>query len=544
MKYGLILLVACLPLAVLTADSFFAAVEVPRSPPEPDWRPAEEELLKAKERLAADTKVAKLFSEPTWSEEIQVDKLPPDVQKKATKSLANATRSLGRVQAARRLAARFQHIDWEPEPKPSLARWVDRAQRWLTHMEDWDCDLWKVLDPKAPEEPTPPEEIKARIVALLPESGDVFTRLAGRVAKIKAGVEVCVDVEKNAPQLFKEKKYKECLDLLEKVLNADPAEKIENAASKEIREVALKNGESLRERAAFLLAWHESPPPPLPGRPADAMDKQQVTQELDRIDAFFKRWREALRRNPDPTLNRNNYEQLVDRQKQLNKRLDVLANREKIIAEIKEMAKSRDLVELRKSAAVLEQKIENNEVGDKSELRESARESVRTWLETKAFPLKRPPDWLRKVKEAVDSVNRRRIGWWSKTENQINWRFSPWNDPKTVDLIGELPEGRSPGRPMYVQLADDYNSEDKGVGRMVRGASQEQWREFFDRCKKWQEDYETYQGRWRTHEEPDKSCKDWNFLPEKSVLPQKDLDDLCKQLAELQGVFAEKAAGK
>jgi len=556
MKYGLILLAACLPLAVLTADSFFSAVEVPASPPEPDWQSAEKALKQAEERLPADAKAAKLFSEATWSEEIhKVDKLPPNVQKKATKSLAAATRFFGRAQVARRLAARFQDIPWEPRTD-TPAEWLDRAQRWFRHMEEWEGKLYQVVDDTTkPEKPPPPEEVKGRIVAILPESGDVFTRLAGRVAKVKADVEVCADVEK-ALQLFNEKKadkYKECLELVVKVLKPDAAEKIENAV---IRELAVYRSERLRKRAAFWLARSESPPPPLPWRPVETMDEQQVRQEIEKLSAFFQRCRVILDRYPHPgkksdadfpvDLDRKPYEELVERQKRLQERLRDWAGIKEIQVEIEELAKARNLAELRKSASAVKQKIETNQVGDKGKLRESARESVRTWLATRAFPPKQPPKWLqdRTIREAVDNVNQRRIGWWSKGQNQTNWRFSPWNDPKKVELIGELPDGRQPGKPMYVQWADNYNSEDTGVGRLTRGASQEQWKEFFDRCQKWQEEYETYQGRSRTHEEPDKSCKDWNFLPEKSVLPHRDLDDLCKQLAELQGLFAEKAANK
>jgi hypothetical protein len=216
------------------------------------------------------------------------------------------------------------------------------------------------------------------------------------------------------------------------------------------------------------------------------------------------------------------------------------------------LAKAGSLEKLKESAVRFRQQLEESkdlQEVDKADMRTRARAVLGDWLINVAFPRKKPPPRLleRDNQEAMAN-NRRYIGKFLFDDLSFykiwfwDGKKNPIDDPQGDDKVHKMYIKELVKPPRYVQWANVYNDTSETLARggthpRDTKALRQQWKEFFEQCKKTQEEFDRYQNRWGITNEPDLSCKDWTFLPDNKVLPHRTLDDLGSQLEDLWLVF-------
>jgi len=395
---------------------------------------------------------------------------------------------------------------------------------WLQDGKDWWVDALKNTEDAK-------KRLDEYIIALrkidlgsIEGADELLDLLKKRQAEIKDEIEVLTAIQEGSERFHQDKNYQKVIDALKNVSR----QKIQD--SRKQQQIAAWIDHVIR-RAEYL------------------RDLQAVAHTIEGLEGFFKHHPDA----PDD-VERRAHQDLRDELASLR----IEAAKKKRIAELEtimaSLAKEGSLDKLKQSAVQFKQQLEGSkdlEEADRSEMRKRARGVLGDWLINVAFPRKRPPAKLLAKDNQEGLANHRRyIGkfflddlhyyriwyWYGKKD--------PIADPQGDEKIDRMQVSDLVKPPRYVQWASVYNETSEALAR--GGADPEnakplhqQWKEFFEQCKKTQDEFDRYQDGWGTVQEPDRSCKDWSFLPDSKskVLPHRNLDDLGQQLEDLWRLF-------
>ena len=350
---------------------------------------------------------------------------------------------------------------------------------------------------------------------------EVFALLERRRAQIDKETGVLAAAQEGC-KLFSDKLYPEAIAVLEK---ASPAA-VQDAAKRQRIDALLRR---YLARAGY---WRE---------------RVQIPRTIEGLDGFFTH-------HPDPPDELDSEAHKQFRAELVGMKAE--AARQKRIAELEaamaSLAKQSTLDTMKASAARFQQQLaESTDIkdADKADFRRRARGAIGQWLTTVAFPRKKPAaKLLERDNQEVIASNKRYIGKFLDDGGHFLkfWQWDgekdPVERPQGDDQIDKIQIAERVKPPHYVQWADFYNDTSEALakgGAAATGAKplRRQWQEFFEKCKKAQDEFDRYQNRWGTAREPDLSCKDWTFLPDQKTLPHRDIEDLSRQLEELWMIF-------
>lgn len=173
------------------------------------------------------------------------------------------------------------------------------------------------------------------------------------------------------------------------------------------------------------------------------------------------------------------------------------------------------------------------------------RKTMHKWLLTRGFPRKEPPVSLVGFQEAQTKTGQRLLGVFMLPPGTSSWRFwkkrpdfnaKPFGD---VPLIPMQEMVRVPDTPRYVQWAEVFND---GVQFVVqRWGTQDEWREFAQRCKTASKEIAKYQKRWGSKSEHDLPCANWaKDFAEHALLAEQ----ITERWADIAKILADGNVGK
>jgi hypothetical protein len=258
--------------------------------------------------------------------------------------------------------------------------------------------------------------------------------------------------------------------------------------------------------------------------------------EPDKVEPQHRAIRNLL--DQYPTATTPTHDNLVARADKLAARIVVLD---------RERAFGRHLAKLRQAKNLLDaEKIVGEIAAGHPNLTESllriGRERIAEWLTSTVFLKKEPPAKLlgREIEETLTNNQQRKIGVFFLPPDGLYYYFWKWD--------GAMDRASAPGgdeklenaikldRPRYVRWAEEYNA---ALERLREGATKAQWLAFVGHCRKMQRELDEYRKRWGTQDEPDRSCSEWEFAPNATILAADNDDELCERLDKLQHVFGK-----
>lgn len=463
MRYALLLFLACLPLAGLTAWSFVEALG-PTVPAE-SAKPAPD--LAASRKLARDTETAVAAEQPLLRALERTDLLAAKRRELTAAENARLKRLVDAwetSEAARALAARYAAT-----APPPLADDASLSAR-RTHAED---SLARLREFVADERKASAGQLAGAeaLFKLLDERGK---KLQVELAGYRRQDNMLASLQQAADDLDAGR-YDECLAIL-------ASESLSGVRDGD----AGARAQLLRKRAEYR-------------QEGEALLARQPSGEADRplsqaVESF-------LQRHPNPPAPTE-----ARLQTQLAKKADDL----RLAVAIADLANPPDLETLLVQAAAI---VAHEQVDDAT--RKRARARVVDWLLSKGFPRLEPPEDLLGKQEAVTKNDQRKIGIFFLPPGAEQWRY--WanrrdreRQPRGDEQIPRDSFLQPPAAPMYVAWAQEYNEQ---TARLIKqGGDRSDWEEFARRCDEWQKELTAYREKWGVAEEPDRSCREWTFL--------------------------------
>lgn len=242
--------------------------------------------------------------------------------------------------------------------------------------------------------------------------------------------------------------------------------------------------QTLRKRAEYRRGWEQLDRTDTAGGERD---------KFNEIQAF-------LRRFPDPPTAAE-----ADLQAQIERRRDRLKS--EISVHVLDQAPDLDTLLVEAAQIVANDQIE-------APVKQKARQQVTEWLVNRGFPKIESPAFLLGKQEAVTKSGQRRIGIFLLPPGAEQYRF--WTDrrgrndrPRGDQQIPRGALEEPPSTPRYVAWAELYNKE---VANLIREAgTRADWQAFADECDDWQRQLIEYREQWGVDDEPDRSCREWSF---------------------------------
>ncbi len=460
MKYTIVLLAACLPLAVLTGWSLWAAIaNGAAAPAAGDPRSAAlvgELAVGAAEKSKKDEAVVNELARTGLFDTISPELPPP-----ASPALVKGVERWRQSEAARRLVKKYADLGLvlpAADSSPVVRR--QRAEQGVTKLRafaeqrtnfakvDGADDFFALLDRKAAQ--------LENELARYQQQDRVGDALALAIDDLNRG------------------RYDACLKQL------DGAPLVQAADADVVAQLR-----TLRKRAEYLRAY-DGLASRTSGGPAD----RDLFNDLEK---FLRRW-------PDPPTRAE-----ADQQAKIEER----RNRLKMELTVASLGQATNMDSLLEDAAKI---VGDNRLADG--VKQDARRQVNQWLLERAFPRLAPPDDLLGKQEAVTKVGQRRIGIFLLPPGAEQWRF--WTDrkhrqtaPRGDDQISRDGFEQPPSTPQYVAWAQAYDDQ---TAKLVReGGGKTDWQQFADQCESWEKELAAYRERWGIDDEPDRSCRDWTF---------------------------------
>ncbi|HET6881786.1 MAG TPA: hypothetical protein VFI31_16600 [Pirellulales bacterium] len=456
MRYLLVLVVACSPLAALTGWSVWQAATSAAPATANGGQLDTAEIAKRASAAADDAKK----EEPLVRSLSATDLLDPNAPNLGAAG-AKLDEAWSGSQQARRLLARYARVGAVTVPadgSPGQRR--HEAEAALARLKGFV------------------EAEKPNFQGRLPGADDFFATLERHERDLEKEIDryrekdLLADALTAAKNDLQQGRYDACLtrlagDPLAKVADPDVAEQLK----------------LLRQRAEYRRAWEE----------LDKSGTAAADEELfGKIQAFLRRYPDA------PTAAE------ADLQTQLERRRDRLKS--EISVHVLDQATDLDTLLVEAAQIVANPQIE-------APIKQQARHQVTAWLETH-LPKIEPPASLLGKQEAVTKSGQRKIGVFFLPPGVDNYRF--WTDRKNRDKLRQGEEQISagaleqpPSTPQYVTWAQKYNQEVAGLVRA--GAAQADWQQFADDCDTWQGALAAYREQWGIEDEPDRSCREWSF---------------------------------
>lgn len=462
MKYLWILMLACLPLVVLTIASFVEAFG-----PEPPLDAAVQDAQLAEDRkLAADAAQDAAAEAPLVEALAKTDLLArqphplPEVQSEA---LAAVVASWKRSEQARELAMKCLIA----LPPPADADAPASARRQTADLAS--RRLHEFLT--AEQGPAAAHGLGAETFFKL--VAERSKRLETEVAEYKREDSIASALDQAADDL-NAGRYEACLA----VLASEPLG-------------GLHEGE-VGERAALLRKRAEY------RQTAEELISRRPDGEADRdlkraIESFLRRHSAP----PSPAE--------AELRTQLLGRRDALA----LAITIADLADPPDLETLLVQAAAI---FEQPGVDDAT--RQRVRAQAIEWLEEKGFPRLEPPTDLIGKQEAITKSGQRKIGVFFLPAGAEQWRFWTKREhrklrPRGDEQIARDSFAQPPGTPQYVVWAQQYH---EASSKLIRqGGSRDDWQDFAVQCESWEQELTAYREAWGVDEPPDSACRKWNF---------------------------------
>jgi tetratricopeptide (TPR) repeat protein len=508
MKQLAILILGCLPLAVLAFASFFEP---------PAIAPAREESVPADSELDAARKLADEISKRQSHDRPmieQLNELEPLGDKTiiipentaVAQSLHEAAGAIGDSRKAAEMVAKLRGV---PLVSPSWS--VNGASKDpLGKVSEIRSELDRFI-----------QDNRNDGFGKMPGAEKVFVILEDTRDRMDKEIDALTLLQQGRKQFSEENKYDEAISTLKKI---DPQTIDDLGKRNKLAEVIAR----YLSRAEY---WRDIPPPP---------------RTLESLAKFFERYPEHRDR-----MDEKKHQGLRDELSKLQSE-DSRKNRVKELQSVAVgLGNAGTLDELELAIASFRKEVGESKIlspADKSELAAAARASVVEWHLRIAFPRKEPPALLAaKGNQEAYANNKRYLGAFTLDINF--YRFWEWDSPQNRlahpqgdEKIEKIQITHLEKAPMYVQWADFYNETSESLARGGSDAKnarplRSQWGDFFDQCKKTQEAFERYQQQWGTVREPDLSCKDWTFLPDRRVLGNQDIEAICIRLEKLHRVL-------
>lgn len=462
MRYLWILILACLPLVVLTIASFVEAFS-----PEPPLDAAVQDARLAEDRqLAADATQDAAAETPLVDALAKTDLLarqPHPLPDAKSESLAAVVAGWKRSEQARELAMKCQMA----LPPPIDAETSASARRQAADLASRRLHDFFTAE----REPAATHGLGAETFFKL--VAERSKRLEAEVAQYKREDSIANALDQAADDL-NAGRYEACLALLASeplgaLHEGDVGERVD----------------SLRKRAEYRQAAEE-----LVSRRADGEADRDLKQA---IESF-------LRRRPSPPSPAE-----ADLRTQLLRRRDALT----LAITIAELADPPDLQTLLVQAAAI---FEQPDVDEAT--RQRIRAQAVEWLEEKGFPRLEPPSDLIGKQEAVTKNGQRKIGIFFLPTGAEQWRF--WTErehrklrPRGDEQIARDSFEQPPGTPRYVVWAQQYHD---ASSKLIRqGGSRDDWQAFARQCESWEQELTAYREAWGVDEPPDSACRRWSF---------------------------------
>jgi hypothetical protein len=493
MKRGLLSIAAMIPLLVLTVDSFVElrgmTAETPAAENDPRY-----------------LEIQKLIDTARQNESNPEEQLAAD---------AKLAHELG---AGGLLEARL------PAAVPSASTLHETADKWRKFDEARDfvlkakkLRLLRTGSLRPPESETEADkEVKeiddfnsqAARKALIddfPPASELFGLVDARQAMLKAALDQFAERKRIAAAVarvrehFQNQRFDECLLALEQ-------DELKNLSNSELTIEFV----SLRHRAQFRVDGKKL----LGSMTADPAGQDQ----LKSYEAFF-----LLHTAPPTEDERAQYTEI-------ERRRDVV----KINLLLEHLRPAPDVITLLTTAATICAAKHAD-----PELKNRARTQVRQWLlSERGLAHKETPVFLQDgKKEAITKRGQRKLGFFSLPEGAAQTRF--WETsagyqnrvpPLGTERFGEGDLQQLPDTPQYMKWADEFNETSQ---QLVRGRStRDQWEHFARRCAEMQTELVRYREKYGIKEEPDGSCRGWDFHAHATVAH--DVVDHWEQYDEVQ----------
>ncbi|HEV3338906.1 MAG TPA: hypothetical protein VG125_01075 [Pirellulales bacterium] len=456
MRYLLILLAACLPLAVLTVGSLWQAAAARPSSAADAGQPDVAAIAKRADGVVEREKQTGDLCKSLP----QIDLLEtggPDLPEAADDEFKAAW---NRSQEARRLVSQYAKADVVNVPADASPRVRRRqAETSLARLKAFVMDH------------------RQKYVGQVQGADEFFALLDRRARQLEDEIGVyhrqdrMADAEAAAKSDLDQGRYEACL----KRLDTDPLAQATDADQ-------LDRLQLLRKRAEYRLAW-------------EALDQTGATAGSD----LFNEIQAFLRKYPDPPSSAEH-----DLQAQLERRRDRLKS--EISVHVLDEASDLDTLLVEALQIVSNKQIEEP-------IKQKARHQVAEWLAHRLPKIGAPSSLLGK-QEAVTKSGQRKIGIFLLPAGAEQFRF--WTDRRNR---GERPRGdeqiprgaleQPPGKPQYVVWAEQYS--DRVAVLVHQPAGRTDWQQFANDCETWQQQIAAYREEWGVDDEPDRSCREWSF---------------------------------
>jgi hypothetical protein len=457
MRYLLILVVACSPLAALTGWSLWQAATA-QSSPVPDLdQPDAAAIVKRSNGIAEQAKeksdlvksLAEIDLLETGGQEL------PDAVDDKLKTAWHAST------LARRLAAQYAKagpINFSPEASTAARR--REAETSLARLREFISTE------------------RQNYVGKLHGAEEFFVLLDRRTRQIEEEIgsyrrqDQMAEAEAAAKNDLDQGRYDACL----KRLDSDPLAQAADPDQADRLQL-------LHKRAEYRRAWEE-------------IDRQGTsTADSD----LFNEMQSFLRKYPDPPSSAER-----DLQTQLERRRDRLKSE----ISVHVLDQARDLDTLLAEAAQI---IANKQIEEP--IKRHARHQVTEWLYAHLPKIEAPSSLLGK-QEAVTKSGQRKIGMFFLPPGAEQYRF--WTDrrnrserPRGDEQIPRGALEQPPGKPQYIVWAEQYK--DRLSALVHESASRADWQQFADDCDAWQQQLVAYREQWGIDDDPDRSCREWSF---------------------------------
>lgn len=461
MRYLLMVVLTCTPLAALTGLSFWQAA---RGPAASNATSAALDTGEVTKRSAATAEAAKQ-QEAFVAELLRANLLDANAEALADPAddkLKSAAEGWNHSRQARELAAKFARAvgtNLSDDAPPAVRR------------RELEAAIGRLHEFISKE--------RSNYVGQVEGADELFAMLDRRVHQFQAEIDSYKRKDRVAEAVASVKndleqgRYEACL----KRLNTEPL-----AAANDpdlVDELQL-----LRKRAEYRRAWED-----LEAKNPQASGDRDL---FNQIEAF-------LRRYPDPPTPAER-----DLQTQIESRRDHLKSE----MSVSNLDQARDLDTLLVEAAAI---VSNAKIEEA--VKQHARHQVTEWL-ANHLPKIAPPASLLGKQEAVTKSGQRKIGVFFLPPGAEQYRF--WAErrdrserPRGDEQFARGSFEQEPTTPQYVVWAQQYNKNIETV--LGAGADRADWQAFADDCDSWQQQLAAYRERWGIDDEPDRSCREWSF---------------------------------
>jgi hypothetical protein len=481
-------------------------IEPPPAAPAREESVSVDSQLDAARKLADDVLKRESLDRPVLE---QLNELEP-IGEKAIKTAENAAaqsllEAAATIQDSRKAAELLGKIRGVPLVSPS---WTENgaAKDPLGKVIETRRDLSRFI-----------QENRTAELGKMPGADSLFAILESNRERMDKEIDALTLLMQGRKQFSDENKYDEAIATLKKI---DPQTIDDPGKRQKLAEVVAR----YVARAEY---WRDVPAPP---------------RTLESLEKFF-----AIYSEPRDKMDEKKHQNLRDELAKLQAE-DARKNRVKELQSVSAgLGNSVDLDDLEHAIDSFKQQLsesKNISAAEKNELLAAARASVVEWLVKVAFPRKEPPALLAaKGNQEAYANNKRYLGAFTLDINF--YRFWEWDSPQNRlahpqgdEKIEKIQITHLEKAPMYVQWADFYNETSELLARGGSSAKsakslRSQWKEFFEKCKNTQEELERYQKQWGVVREPDLSCKDWSFLPDRRILGNREIDEICTRLENL-----------